>query len=48
MDRGAWQASVHRIAELDTPEATEQGQFSLPLISSPKKIVVVFFFWLDK
>ena len=42
MDRGAWQASVHRIAESDMPEATEQGQFSLPLISSPKKIVFFF------
>ena len=22
MDRGAWQATVHRVAELDTPEVT--------------------------
>ena len=25
MDRGAWWATVHRVAELDTTEATEHG-----------------------
>ena len=25
LDRGAWRATVHRVAELDTTEATEHG-----------------------
>ena len=25
MDRGAWRATVHRVAELDTAEATEHA-----------------------
>ena len=25
MDRGAWRATVHRVAELDTTEATERA-----------------------
>ena len=25
MDRGAWQAMVHRVTELDTTEATKQA-----------------------
>ena len=26
MDRGAWRATVHRVAELDTTEATERAR----------------------
>ena len=27
MDRGAWQATIYRVAELDTTEATQEAQF---------------------
>ena len=37
MDRGAWQATVQRVAESDMTEATQHSHFLLSIIHPPSK-----------